>query len=159
MERRIVTVIVLVSFLLTSIAPMVVHAGYAKCSRPFTDSQVTIKKINRDNYDMIVIAPSGYSSALESFIEHKNNREIVTTFISLNDIYSGTYFEVQGRDDQEKIKYFIKDAVESWGITYVLFVGSYKQVPVRYCYNNDNYSAYPELKFISELYYADIYDE
>lgn len=112
---------------------------------------------NNDNYDMIIIAPASYSSSLEPLIEHKNNRGISTIFVSLNDIYTGTYFEVQGRDDQEKIKYFIKDVFENWGITYVLFVGSSKHVPVRYCYNNDMYGM--EDRFVSELYYADIYDE
>lgn len=155
LQKRMVKMLVLVLFLLTTIAPMIVYADHDFHSQPITVSQPIIKKTNRDSYDMIIIAPSSYSSALESFIQHKNNRGIVTTFVSVNDIYSGT----QGRDNQEKIKYFIKDAIESWGITHVLFVGAYNQVPVRYCYNNDEYSNYPEPKFISDLYYADIYDE
>ncbi len=113
--------------------------------------------IKNDKYDMIIIAPAGFSSSLETFIQHKNNLGIITFFISLDDIYDGTYFEVQGRDDQEKIKFFIKDAIENWEITYVILVGSSKDIPVRYCYNNDMYGV--EDKFVSDLYYADIYDK
>ena len=144
MQRKKISILVLVLFLLSILAPIVADAD--------------IKRSN-DNYDMVIIAPSSYSSALGPLIQHKNDREIITKFVSLNDIYSGTYFDVQGRDDQEKIKYFIKDALESWGITYVLLVGSSDKVPVRYSHNDDNYSASPEPKFISELYYADIYDD
>ena len=159
MQKKMVRIIVLVVVFLTAVVPMAVDASHVRCSRSFIIPKTFTESIARDNYDMIIIAPSDYSSTLEPFIAHKNDLGIVTTFVSTNDIYSGTYFEVKGRDNQEKIKYFIKDAIESWGITYVLFVGTYKQVPVRYCYNNDSEPRYPEPKFISELYYADIYDE
>jgi hypothetical protein len=159
MQRRIIGTFVLVLLLLTAIAPILVNADFIGHNRSFTFIRDTKRFIANVNYDMIIIAPSSYSSSLDSFIEHKNNREIMSKFVSIDDIYSGTYFEVQGRDDPEKIKYFIKDAIETWDITYVLFIGNFKQIPIRYCYNNDNYSNFPEEKFISELYYADIYDE
>lgn len=159
MQKRIVNIIVILLLVLIAIIPMIVDANHSRFSSPFTNPRNTIKTISNENYDMVVIAPSCYSSVLQPFIEHKNNREIITKFVSINDIYNGTYFEVQGRDNQEKIKYFIKDAIENWGITYVLFVGNYKQVPVRYCYNNDNFSGLQEKFFISELYYADIYND
>lgn len=110
-----------------------------------------------DKYDLIIIAPIDFSSSLLNFIEHKNNHGISSIFISLDDIYNGTYFQVNGRDNQEKIKYFIKNSIENWEISYVLFVGSSNYIPVRYCYNNDMYGT--EDRFVSELYYADIYDE
>jgi len=110
-----------------------------------------------EKYDMIIIAPTSFSSSISTLIEHKNKLGILTISISLNDIYEGKYFEVKGRDNQEKIKYFIKDSIENWEITYVIFVGSSKDIPVRYCYNNDMYGT--EDRFVSDLYYADIYDE
>jgi hypothetical protein len=140
---------IMVFLLITTLSPSIVYA-YNENNNLF------IK--NLENFDMIIIAPSSYKPTLKALIQHKNNHNILTKFVSLNDIYSGTYFSVQGRDDQEKIKYFIKNAIESWGISFVLFVGSSDQIPIRFCYNNDNYSKYPELNFISELYYADIYD-
>ncbi|RLF38531.1 MAG: hypothetical protein DRN12_08275 [Thermoplasmata archaeon] len=41
---------------------------------------------------------------------------------------------------------------------YVLLFGSIRDIPTCYCWNNDNFSDYPEPYFISDLYYADIYD-
>ena len=114
--------------------------------------------INFDNsYDMIILSKDDYRASLETFIDHKINLGVATIFISINEVYDGEYFEVKGRDNQEKIKFFIKDAIENWNISYILLVGSSRDIPVRYCYNNDMYGV--EDRFASDLYYADIYDE
>ena len=156
MQIRIISILVFGLLLLSATTPKL---AYEKNIEENITEDFKLNQQNLENYDMVIIAPSYYDSSLKPFIEHKNNRNIITKFISIDDIFSGTYFEVKGRDDPEKIKYFIKDAIETWDINYVLFVGSHQQIPIRHCYNNDNYSSYPELKFISELYYADIYDD
>ncbi|KYK29626.1 hypothetical protein AYK20_05130 [Thermoplasmatales archaeon SG8-52-1] len=159
MNKKYILTIVMILLFLISILPVMVNANYLKYSQSSMIIKYTEKSVYAESYDMIFIAPASYSSSLQPFIEHKNDCEILSKFVSIDDVYAGSYFEVQGRDNQEIIKYFIKDAIENWDISYVLFVGSFKQIPIRYCYNNDNYSASPEIKFISELYYADIYDE
>jgi hypothetical protein len=65
---------------------------------------------NNESYDLIVISPELFLKELQSFKTHKEKHGITTKIISLNNIYNGTYFSVQGRDDPEKIKYFIKNA-------------------------------------------------
>ena len=108
---------------------------------------------------MIIITPKEFIDSLNNFIAHKNNHDIQTLIVNLDKIYTGLYFNQEGRDNPEKIKIFIRNAIEEWSIDYVLFIGSSKHIPIRFCYNNDNFSNYPEPKFVSELYYADIYDE
>jgi len=117
--------------------------------------------IQNDVYDLVIIAPSEFSDALQPLVSHKESHGIKTKLVTLNEIYGGTYFASQGRDDAEKIKYFIKDAIEQWGIKYVLLVGGRKPgiqedwlLPVRYA----NVFWVDEKKYISDLYYADIYD-
>ncbi len=120
-----------------------------------------------DEYDFLIITPADFSDEFysidpefdTSFIDYKNSQGISTKLVTLDEIYNGDYFPVEGKDDQEKIKYFIKNAIENWGITYVLLVGSgleeNEKFPVRYAYiPSGNY----EEKFPSDLYYADIYD-
>lgn len=116
-------------------------------------------------YDLIIIAPSKFTSALQPLVAHKIDVAGVSTkLVTTSEIYKGDYFLVEGRDKPETVKYFIKNAYDEWGIKYVLLVGidipCFRDVPVRYCYNSDiEGKVSDEPYFISDLYYADIYDE
>ncbi len=128
-------------------------------STKFADANFWIKEeANQkdDYYDFIIISPDNFSSELERLRDHKENHEIETKIITLNDIYNSVYFSVQGRDDAEKIKYFIKNAKESWGIGYVMLVGGKGAMPVRFVENV--YGQHYNL-FICDLYFADIYNK
>ena len=107
-----------------------------------------------DSYDMVIITPTDFSEELQPLVDYKNDGTVDTILVTLDDIYIGTYFPVWGRDEQEQIKYFIKNAIENWGITYVLLAGGSNQVPVRYSNVPDG----EEDNFVSDLYYADIFD-
>ena len=109
-----------------------------------------------DNYDLLVISPTDYSSNLEPLVNHKNENGVLTKLVSLEEIYDGTYFFVEGRDNQEKIKYFIKNAIESWGIESVLLIGGAEKMPVRK--THVQVSTSDRETFVSDLYYADIYN-
>ncbi len=120
-------------------------------------------------YDMVIIAPSAFSTALQPLIEHKNTYGIETTLKTVEDIYA----EYDGFDKAEQVKYFIKDALEQWNIKYVLLVGGLTStiyakskdnvnlgasgwhIPVRY----SNVRAGGDLGILTDLYYADIYKE
>jgi len=122
-------------------------------------------------YDLVIITPLRFSHSLQKLVDHKNKFGVPTTTKTLHSIYN----EYPGMDKPEQIKYFIKDAMENWGITYVLLVGGLKSIiagrprdntnegtrhwylPVRYTNLRDNGSIY-DPGFISDLYYADIYD-
>jgi hypothetical protein len=111
-----------------------------------------------DAYDMVIICFDSYASLLEPLVAHKNNHGIQTKLVTLQEIKDSRYFPAEGRDIQEQTKYFIKNAKESWNITYVMLVGNYAQVPIRYSYlETDKGSKYEELRFASDLYYADLY--
>jgi len=112
--------------------------------------------VSNEEYDLVIIAPEKFSTAIQPLIEHKNSHEIETFLKTTEDIYD----EYQGRDETEQIKYFIKDAVEQNHVSYVLLMGGKQgqlsswHVPVRYS-NLDDGDRYTF--FISDLYYADIY--
>jgi hypothetical protein len=111
-----------------------------------------------DDYELVVIGPSEFSSQLSPLITHKIGRGVTAKFVSLNDIYSGTYFPATGRDNQEKIKYFIKDAFENWSTGNILLVGSSSKLPIRTARVGIVQPPSQEI-FVSDLYYADIYDQ
>lgn len=109
-----------------------------------------------DSYDMVIISPEIFEKELQPLLIHKASHGVKTTLKTIEAIFD----EYQGRDEAEKIKYFIKDAIEQWNVEYVLLVGGLKTlsfewyVPVRYVKLDDG-SGYPE--FLSDLYFSDIY--
>ncbi|MCK5301283.1 MAG: hypothetical protein KAJ21_05205, partial [Thermoplasmatales archaeon] len=119
------------------------------------------KTLLDDDIDLIIIGPEEFSDHLQTYIEHKESYGIKTRLITLESIYDGTYFPVSGRDEAEKVKYFIKNSLDNWNISYVLLVGGRKPgiletwyTPVRYV----NVFWADENRYMSDLYFADIYD-
>jgi hypothetical protein len=123
----------------------------------FTESKFITKSASFDEYDMVIIAPKSFSKSAQKLINHKNSHNIQSIFKSTQNIYN----EYTGRDKAEEIKLFIKDAVEDWGVSYVLLLGGMKgqtlnwHIPVRYVLLDDGTKRYTT--FFSDLYYADIY--
>jgi hypothetical protein len=118
-----------------------------------TQTQATI---NNNGYNFIIITPADFSNELQPLLEHKEQHKIVTKIVTLDDIYNSIYFPVEGRDDAEKIKYFIKNAYDTWDIKYVLLIGDTDKIPMRKSYATGTLWSF---KFVlTDLYYADIYD-
>jgi len=124
-----------------------------------------------DEFDMVIIAPSTFADDLQELIDHKNSYDVKTFLKTTEEIYD----EYSGVDKPEQIKYFIKDAIDTFDIKYVMLVGGLKSplwatprddknqgtkdwlLPVRYTNLKEMGSVY-DPGFISDLYYADIYD-
>jgi hypothetical protein len=113
---------------------------------------------SNQEYNLIILTADEFYNDLQALKTHKINRGVPTEIFRLSQILNS-----QGQDDQEKIKYFIKDAIEEYGTTNVLLVGTwYKndddlhKFPVRltHVYMDDSDND----EFVSDLYYADIYD-
>lgn len=105
-----------------------------------------------EEYDLVVISPDVFSSSLQRFIEHKNSHGVRTFLKDLDEIYNEGY---PGRDEQEQIKYFVKDAIETFGIDYVLLIGSIKHMPIR----QTAVECWGDQDLPTDLYYADVYDD
>ena len=108
-------------------------------------------------YDFIIITPIDFLDELQTLLVHKENHGIVTKIITLDDIYNSNYFPVRGRDDAEKIKYFIKDALDNWDIKNVLLLGDIYKIPMRKSYATGSLWSFDFI--LTDLYYADIYDQ
>jgi len=124
-----------------------------------------------EEYDLVIIAPQKFSKLLSKLVKHKNDHGTNTFLKTTEEIYD----EYSGIDKPEQIKYFIKDAIEKWNITYVLLVGGLKSymyandkddtnqgstawhVPVRYTNMPDESTYVSTSGVLSDLYYADVY--
>jgi len=107
-----------------------------------------------DAYDYLIIAPSSYQDSLQPLVNHKNSHGIQTKLVTTTEIYNGTYFPTHGRDHPENIKYFLKNAIENWGVTHTVLVGDLESVPSRKVYS----FWWGDHPMFSDHYYADIYD-
>ena len=159
----------------------IIHAEEIDITIKYDQIKNDLPIISQDvKYDLVIIAPSKFSNELQKLVNHKNDMGIKTRLKTTEDIYK----EYNGRDEPEKIKYFIKDEIETREISYVLLVGGLKSliwakprdthnygakhwyVPVRYTnlYDRPKHPLESEEAIlhdpgvISDLYYADIYD-
>jgi hypothetical protein len=115
----------------------------------------TVTEINYEEvHDLVIITPDMYQSTLNVFVDHKNNYGLSTLTKTTSEIYN----QFQGRDKPEKIKYFIKHAIETYNTKYVLLIGDITQLPIR---QTDAYpwESYHGSGILTDLYYSDIYDE
>jgi len=116
---------------------------------------------NKNEYDLLIITISDFKRPLQKLVSHKVKMGVKTKLVTLDEIKN-----TDGRDTQEQIKYYIKEAIETWGIKYVLLVGGMKgqttkwNLPIRYSHVlvKEGKQEVPEPAFISDLYFADIYD-
>jgi hypothetical protein len=111
-------------------------------------------------HQLLIITPTCFKHALQPLVIHKNTMGVSTKLVTLSQVYQQMFWH--GRDKAEKIKYFIKTAIEQWGIHYVLLVGGRSSqfqptwyCPVRYISMVDDW----DTEYLSDLYFADIYDE
>ena len=51
--------------------------------------------LQNDEYDLVIIAPSEFSDALQPLVQHKENHGLKTKLTTLNEIYGGTHFTIQ----------------------------------------------------------------
>lgn len=103
-----------------------------------------------DQYDLVIIAPSKFTRSLQQLVDHKEQYNIRTIVKTTQEIYS----EFSGYDNAEKIKYFLKYAIESWDVKYALLVGGMDLLPMRI----SGIQVWNSEGIPTDLYYADIYD-
>jgi len=117
-----------------------------------------------DEYDLLILCPEEFAAALQPLVDHKTQHGVAAKLVTHPEVCDGTYFPAEGRDCAEEFKYFIKNAFDEWGIKYVLLVGGRKGgimqekwwIPVRYSNLDD--SSGMETSYLTDLYFADLYD-
>jgi len=152
-KYKIMTVFVILFFFTMCFTPNII------ANTEIVKKEKTVTSFKNGNYDLLIITPDKWVKNLKPLSNHKENVGIKNRIIPLSEIYDTIYWN--GRDDAEKIKYYIKNAYEYWGIRYVLLVGGHDgqsynwNIPVRYVDMGNSYEA----KILSDLYFADLIDD
>lgn len=116
-----------------------------------------------EEYDMVLIGPTQFRDELQVLADHKDATGLRCKVVTLSDIYQGEHFTTQGRDNPEKMKYFIKNALDIWGIKYALLGGDIDKVPSRVTKVVDGFDDDAAMQLDgqwtrSDAYFGDIYD-
>jgi hypothetical protein len=165
--KRIITIGTLLVFIGLVVTPAInarVAVSYNNMNQLI---ETNTRSTNSDEYKLLILTPTKFEKSLQKLVDHKNANDMPTILVTLDEVYDQI---TEGRDDAEKIKYFIKYAIEEWSIEYVLLVGGMKgqgtflkyllyrefpwYLPVRYVFVEDDF----EDRYLSDLYFADIYD-
>ena len=129
--KKIISAIIIIGFIFLTTFPVL---NAEMINKNIIFSQNVIKKEGNYEYDLLIISPNKFLRALKPLVEHKNRNNVSTILVSLEKVYEEE--NLLGRDKPEKIKLFIKDSIEKYGIKYVLLVGYFRIIPVRYVYNS-----------------------
>ncbi len=122
--------------------------------------QPYMNSYSKDNYNYVIITSSSlYDSIIVSkFVNWKSNIGFNVKILNITDsLITGQ----PGFDLAEQIRNFLRNNYVDWGIEYVLLVGNYTNVPMRYCYP-DKYNHEFNLsdvfggEYPTDSYYADL---
>jgi hypothetical protein len=117
-------------------------------------------KAGQDTHDYVIITTSGLLSAITAsgFLAWKVSlgydvRIVLTTDTEIT--------SQPGIDLAERIRNFLRSYYISWGIEYVLLVGDYVTIPMRYCYPDPTNHRFDPFDWTSgevptDYYYADL---
>ena len=116
---------------------------------------------NSEGYDYVIITTNNLENSVlsSSFINWKESLGFNIKIVKITDLIIQ---EQQGNDIQAKIRNFLREYYQIWGINYVLIVGDHETIPMRYCYpdpenhNFDIYSWSNGGEVPTDYYYADL---
>ena len=136
--------------------------NYDEIKELYKPTNISVSSISQ-TFDYIIITTSDlYHSIVSSyFLEWKSSVGFNPRIVNITD---ELIIEQSGHDLAEKIRTFLREYFNQWGIRYVLIVGNYDTVPMRYCFfNKNNHQSYSNLSDFwktgevpTDYYYADL---
>lgn len=126
---------------------------------PTYSKEIGKTSLDDEAYDFIILGSYDFQDEIEPLVTHKINRGISSIYVPLSFVYNGMYFPSNGRDEAEQIKNFIRQSVENWGTKNVMLVGGSEDFPTRTTHVFIDYNAHEPELFVSDLYFADLYNE
>jgi hypothetical protein len=101
--------------------------------------------------DMLIITTEPLHGASAAYARTRSIRGfncVVRTMSWIRQYYDGV-------DDAERVRNFLKDAVEKWGVLYVLLAGELPDIPVRWIQMTPIYDIWP-VHIVTDLYFSDL---
>jgi len=114
-----------------------------------------------EGYDYVIITSANLENSIVSstFLSWKESLGFKIKIVKISDVLIQ---DQSGDDLPAKIRNFLREYYQIWGINYVLIVGGHETIPMRYCYpdpqnhNFDIYSWSNGGEVPTDYYYADL---
>jgi len=107
----------------------------------------------RQPYDFVIISTSSLYSSITSFKNYKTTLDFNVNIVNLSWITTN----YPASDTQASIRSFLASNYATWGIKYVLIIGSHSTIPMRTCYPDYTNHANDGIHNIpTDYYYADL---
>ena len=130
-----------------------VELRHATLSVQYLPSMAPLPRGNQ-TYDILVLTPPEFQGQMQRYVDYKESLGYSVKLVNLTQMYGNSVFNVStGRDNQEKIKLFIKQAIENWTIRFVVLTGDVDKFPIRRADIND----VDGQQTPTDLYYGDIF--
>lgn len=136
--------------------------NYDEIKKLYQPSEITASS-SSESFDYVVITTDNLYNAIASshFLKWKSSIGYLPKVLNVTDELISTQ---PGHDLAEKIRTFLREYYNDWGIKYVLIVGNYDTVPMRYCFfNRNNHHIYTDIdnfwrtgEVPTDYYYADL---
>lgn len=91
-----------------------------------------LPSLDGSSVDFVIVTTSALSANFQTLANWKTKKG-VPTVVRTTDFIEANY--PQGHDLPERIRFFLQDAYQKWGIRYALLAGDYDIVPPREVYN------------------------
>lgn len=115
----------------------------------FTKSKASGRLPDRD-YEYVLITDESMVSAFQPLVDWKTRKGVPATIVTTQSIYQS----YPGYDDAEKVRHFIQEAYQNWGILWLTLGGDTSYVPYRKCFVLD--SGYGANDIPVDLYFSDL---
>lgn len=139
------------AFVLVSI-PMFVMVDERDLQTTTSANNVPTTRYTTD-CDMVILTPNAFTDEYQVLADFRNSTGVHTRVVSTEDVLADNIFTLTGDSNMEKYKWFIKECLDNWNITYFLLGGDTGQIPT--C-GARVFSDFPSV-FYTDLYYADVY--
>lgn len=137
--------------------PLLVSASPIDAVLPLTSDM--------DVYDYIIITPRRYMKSFERLAAMRRTQGYGAKIFALESVLnfqSSTHPNTEIDDDAGKLRYFLKNAYESWRTRNVLLAGRFPEMPLRIAWRNDdglppNNQLNPiEYRIPTDIYFEDL---
>ncbi len=110
-----------------------------------------LPSLNGPPVDLLIITTDSMISAYQEFARHKKMLGLNTTIRTMSYIKQN----YQGVDDAERLRKFIKDAVEKWGVSIVILGNDVPDIPTRWVWVEYVMGNHPA-DVTTDLYFSDL---